>query len=70
MVERRWILQAMGWAGLGLFLKKSWLAGGALPESDSTFPFEEIPSAASGISWSHTSGRSPDMFLPETVGAG
>jgi len=32
--------------------------------------FEEIPSAASGITWRHENGRSPDYFLPETTGAG
>ena len=32
--------------------------------------FEEIPSSRSGITWSHTAGLSPDMYLPETVGAG
>src|SRR5690349_1970720 len=32
--------------------------------------FSEIPSSASGISWSHVNGRSPDMYLPETTGAG
>lgn len=32
--------------------------------------FEEVPSSASGISWTHVSGRSPMAHLPETVGAG
>ena len=32
--------------------------------------FSEIPSSASGISWSHVNGRSPEMYLPETTGAG
>ncbi len=32
--------------------------------------FEEIPATASGISWVHVNGRSPEMYLPETVGAG
>ena len=36
----------------------------------SSFPFAEIPSAASGISWVHVNGRSPMAHLPETVGAG
>jgi hypothetical protein len=32
--------------------------------------FEEVPSAASGITWRHENGRSADYFLPETTGAG
>src|SRR6059058_1777750 len=34
------------------------------------FPFELVPSATSGITWVHHNGRSPEMYLPETVGAG
>lgn len=33
-------------------------------------PFEEIPASASGISWIHTAGKSPQKYLPETTGAG
>jgi len=32
--------------------------------------FEQIPPSASGISWVHSNGRSEEMYLPETVGAG
>ena len=32
--------------------------------------FEEIPPSASGIHWTHTGGRSRDMYLPETIGPG
>jgi hypothetical protein len=32
--------------------------------------FEEVPPAASGITWRHENGRSADYFLPETTGAG
>ena len=32
--------------------------------------FEEVPSAASGLTWRHENGRSVDYFLPETTGAG
>jgi len=32
--------------------------------------FKAIPPAQSGISWQHTAGLSPQMYLPETVGAG
>jgi hypothetical protein len=32
--------------------------------------FEEIPAKASGITWVHNNARSPERYLPETVGAG
>ncbi len=32
--------------------------------------FRQIPNSVNGISWVHTNGRSPEMYLPETVGAG
>ena len=34
------------------------------------FPFERIPASASGISWVHSNGKSPEKYLPETTGAG
>jgi enediyne biosynthesis protein E4 len=34
------------------------------------YPFEEVPASASGISWVHTAGKSPEKYLPETSGAG
>jgi enediyne biosynthesis protein E4 len=34
------------------------------------YPFEEVPASKSGITWTHTAGRSPEKFLPETTGAG
>jgi len=37
---------------------------------DAQFAFEEIPPSASGILWAHSNGRSAEMFLPETTGAG
>ena len=43
-------------------LTRSRAEGGAL--------FEEVPGAASGITWRHVNGRSPDYYLPETTGAG
>ena len=38
----------------------------ALPE----YPFEEVPSSRSGITWHHVAGKSPQKYLPETTGAG
>jgi enediyne biosynthesis protein E4 len=32
--------------------------------------FEELPPSATQINWTHTNGRSPEWYLPETVGAG
>ena len=32
--------------------------------------FEEVPAAASGISWIHDNAMSPDRYLPETMGPG
>jgi enediyne biosynthesis protein E4 len=32
--------------------------------------FEQIPPEASGITWRHRNGRSAEMYLPETTGAG
>jgi hypothetical protein len=49
---------------------------GALPQvpdlssASSPYPFVEIPSAASGVSWVHTAGKSVEHYLPETTGAG
>jgi hypothetical protein len=37
---------------------------------DPTYPFEEIPALQSGITWTHTAGKSPQKYLPETTGAG
>src|SRR5215831_4111864 len=42
----------------------------AMPQNTNKFPFELVPNAVSGITWVHRNGRSPDMYLPETVGAG
>jgi hypothetical protein len=35
-----------------------------------TYPFEIVPPETSGIRWSHSSGKSPEHYLPETTGAG
>jgi hypothetical protein len=48
-------------AALPQFLK-------ALPAP--AYPFEIVPPEASGIRWKHTSGKSPEHYLPETTGAG
>jgi enediyne biosynthesis protein E4 len=40
----------------------------ALPSS--LYPFEVVPPEVSGIRWAHSSGKSPEHYLPETTGAG
>lgn len=35
-----------------------------------SYPFSEVPSSASGITWTHTAGTSPEKYLPESTGAG
>jgi enediyne biosynthesis protein E4 len=35
-----------------------------------SYPFAEIPAAASGIQFVHTAGSSPEKYLPESTGAG
>ncbi len=40
--------------------------GAAVP----AYPFEEVPSSKSGITWVHQSGMSAERYLPETMGAG
>ena len=41
-----------------------------LTSGSTEFPFELVPSDVSGIKWVHQNGRSVEMYLPETVGAG
>jgi enediyne biosynthesis protein E4 len=47
---------------------------GTLPPApnppQSAHAFEEVPASSSGIGWVHVNGRSPEMYLPETTGAG
>jgi hypothetical protein len=45
-------------------------ASAALSVNETAPAFEEIPPSASGISWVHVSGQSPEMYMPETVGPG
>jgi hypothetical protein len=55
----------------GLFKHLPFLS--ALDEAIKSSPhplFEQIPNHATGISWRHVNGRSPEYYLPETTGAG
>jgi hypothetical protein len=69
-LSRRRILQILGWAGLGSGLGGTDPLAAASAPGDSAPAFEEVPATVSGISWVHTSGQSPEMYMPETVGPG
>jgi len=63
--SRRSFLRAL--AGAAAFRSLS-RVGWALPAD--VYPFEEVLSSASGITWKHTAGKSAEKYLPETTGAG
>src|SRR3989440_11770265 len=76
---RRQFVKGLSMAGSGCLAKYRSIA--FLPHLRSVTPvglaettpkplFEEVPSAASGLTWRHENGRSVDYFLPETTGAG
>jgi len=44
--------------------------GRSLENAQPNFPFSEVLPSASGINFSHTSGRSLQKYLPESTGAG
>ena len=46
------------------------VALGRFARAATPYPFEEVPSSASHITWVHTAGKSPEKYLPETTGAG
>ena len=71
-LARRQFLQSLASLGIAGFSSSEGFAfshAAANAESSSS-PFEAIPASASKISWTHTNGRSAEMFLPETTGAG
>ena len=67
MISRRSMLRLLacgGAAGIASrVMPRAWAA--ATPAV-----FEEVPPSASGIHWKHVAGLSPQMYLPETNGAG
>jgi enediyne biosynthesis protein E4 len=72
-LKRRQFLRMLGSVGLGSLSGAAGAFGlprTALDAENSLPAFEVVPASASKISWVHTSGRSPEMFLPETTGAG
>jgi hypothetical protein len=62
-LPRRRFLGALGAAGAGLMLPRPAFPGAAPP-------FEEVPASASGIRFVHENARSPERYLPETMGPG
>src|SRR5215469_5456036 len=65
--SRRRFLQSLAYSALGAFLSDATsfsFAANAPPA------FEEVPPESSGIRWRHTAGLSPEMYMPETSGAG
>ena len=68
-VERRQFLKALG-ATFGSAVAAAALPRFAMAASDTAYPFSEVPSSISGITWRHTAGISPEKYLPESTGAG
>jgi enediyne biosynthesis protein E4 len=76
--SRRELLRILSLAPVGLvgnaaparrFRRFPPLAAPGLPEVSKAL-FEQVPASASGITWRHVNGRSPEYYLPETTGAG
>jgi len=62
--RRDFLRIVLGAVAMGGISRTNWASGVVVSA------FSEIPPSASGISWSHVNGRSPEMYLPETTGAG
>ncbi len=68
-LRRREFLRALA-GGLGLPLLTSAFPRFVRAAESPHYPFTEVLSSASGISWVHTSGISPEKYLPQSTGAG
>lgn len=72
--SRRQFLKAAGLAGLssfGLSGRILHLSGSSIPQAPNGLPtFEVIPASDSQITFARSSGRSPQYYLPETLGGG
>jgi enediyne biosynthesis protein E4 len=62
-LSRRRFLRALAGATGSLALSR-------FARASTPYPFEEVPSSTSHITWVHTAGKSPQKYLPETTGAG
>ena len=75
--SRRHFLKTASLAGLGAAgalrarpaLGKPGILSNSQPQSSKPL-FTLVPPSASGITWKHSNGRSPQYYLPETTGAG
>ena len=72
--SRREFLKALGiggFAGYGLTRGILNLSGTTFPQAPNIPPaFEVVPASSSGITFVHENGRSPEYYLPETLGGG
>jgi hypothetical protein len=66
-LPRRRFLQLLASSGFGL---RNLAANHSQLFPTSAPAFEEMPPSVTKINWTHTNGRSPEWYLPETVGAG
>ncbi len=66
MPSRRDVMRLLAMAGMSMAHGRT-----LLPRLAAAPPvFEEIPPAASGITWVHENAMSPERYLPETMGPG
>ncbi len=70
--SRRRLLRMLGWSGLAGACSGGslGLALAAFPSASTAPAFQVIPNSINGISWVHVAGISPQMYEPETLGAG
>jgi hypothetical protein len=64
-ISRRQFLRGVAGAAAAAGFSRS-TGAGVLPD----YPFEEVLPSASGLTWKHVAGKSPQKYLPETTGAG
>jgi len=68
-MRRREFLKSLA-GGLALPFFASGMPRLARAADSLSYPFSEVPSSVSGITWVHTSGLSPEKYLPQSTGAG
>jgi hypothetical protein len=68
-VKRREFLRTLA-GGLALPALSGLLPRLAPAANTPSYPFSEVPASASGISFVHTAGLSPEKYLPQSTGAG
>src|SRR5258705_10671143 len=68
-IQRREFLQTLA-GTVALSWVPSWISQQAFAADVPSHPFSGIPPSASGITWVHTAGLSPEKYLPQSTGAG